>query len=472
LKTNSISWVLDDESLLPAVRELDEQVDTRRAYRVIKSGDKAIFAKYFIEKGLWGFIRNRVDPRGRREYQTGKRLASFSIPTPKPLGYGIGSHGSFALQEWMDGTPFRSAFADPALRSRLLTDLAHLLESLRAAGVRHNDLHLDNILVKDGKLYVIDLHKAEVRSAALTTADSFVNLLHALGPVYRGLGEEERASFFRLCGTPNIGPALENKLAAEEVRWVERKKARAFSTTSKLTRVGRRVYVAGADRLGEGTFIECLKRDRKVLVDRYSDHIRKTYKNRRRLKKAWRNHVVLEYMGLSVSPATLYLERPTLLHSGFIAMEDLRGRGEELDRFLDRKYDLMNGVQRRGFLYSFSHFLATILKNGIIHGDVKACNIFALGDGFRLLDIEDLVFRPFKDQDLIRMLVQLNTTVPGRITSSDRLRFYFKLMDRLGVGRAQKKMFLYEVVKASSQEAIVYEGVDGLKIESWTDFHR
>ncbi len=35
-----------------------------------------------------------------------------------------------------------------------------------------------------------------------------------------------------------------------------------------------------------------IKVDRKIRVEQYTDHIRKTYASRHRLERAWRSHVV------------------------------------------------------------------------------------------------------------------------------------------------------------------------------------
>jgi tRNA A-37 threonylcarbamoyl transferase component Bud32 len=469
VKANGISWFLDDEDLVPAIQKLNEQRDTRRTYRVLRYRNNAIFAKYFLEEGIWGLVRNRIDPRGKREYQIGKGLISFSIPTPNPVGYGLGRTGSFALQEWIDARSFRTVFAERTLRPELLKGLADLLRKLRMAGIRHNDLHLDNIIVRGESLYIIDLHKARVRKIPFFFFDDTLNVVHALGPVYRDLSEAEKSDFFRLYGRPEIRPAVEKRFVEEEVGWIERKKARAFSATSKLTRIGRRVYVRDVENTAEGVFVERIKNDRKVRVERHSDHIRKIYRNNRRLKKAWRNHVAIEYLEMPIVPKPFYVQRGTLFASGFIAMEDLRGRGEELDRYLDRRYNAMDAHLARRFIDSLSQFLSMLLRKGILHKDLKACNVFVLEDGFRLLDVEDVIFCPYTEEDIRLLLFQINTTVPGRVSFSHRARFFFKISRELGLERSEKKRVFVEVMRASVREAIVYEGVNGLRKESWTD---
>jgi hypothetical protein len=146
-------------------------------------------------------------------------------------------------------------------------------------------------------------------------------------------------------------------------------------------------------------------------------------------------------------------------------MEDLTGKGEELDRFLDRNYDGMSRAAWRGFVDAFSSFLVSTLNKKIIHADLKACNIFVLQKGaFLFLDVEDLDFSGFDGAALKRMLIQLNTTIPKRISTRDRLRLFAKITRPL---LSERKRLLREIASESLQREIVYEGVSGLRRESW-----
>jgi hypothetical protein len=170
-------------------------------------------------------------------------------------------------------------------------------------------------------------------------------------------------------------------------------------------------------------------------------------------------------MGLKVVPGPLFVERASVLRRGFVAMEDLSGRGEELDRFLDREYDRMDGRQRHALSDEFAHFLTQLFKKSVFHRDLKACNVFRLcDDTFRLLDVEDVGFCGPSEEDLEGMLVQLATSVPSRISISDRLRFLARLTRGLPLDR---KALLERVAAISSGHDVVYEGVSGLRIESW-----
>jgi tRNA A-37 threonylcarbamoyl transferase component Bud32 len=464
---NNIAWFLEADApdgLDRAVSGIVEEADVRRGYASRPLGDKKIFVKFFLERGLWGALRNRLMPRGRKEYDLAKRILAHAIATPRPLGYGIGAGGSFIVQEWVDGRTLRSALAEgpaAAAKGALLDALARLLRQLADARIRHNDLHLDNVLLCDGRLYLIDLHKARV-VRSFGREDAASNLAQALSMVHKQMTEDQRARFFEAAGRPDLRTPVEAALKAQWGAWIESKKRRAFSDTSKLAVRGRRVYVRGSEEEGRGAFAGFLKEDRKVRVERYADHVRKVYLRRRRLKRAWENWAALEYVTGDIVPRPFYVERPSLFRDGFVAMEDLGGRGEELDRFLDRRYDAMETARRRAFIGSLARFLGRLLDMGIVHKDMKACNIFVLDDGFRLLDVEDTDFHAPEEEDLLAMLVQLNTSVPRRIKAPDRMRFL------LGLARVfpfDKKRTLRRVSEACAGADIIYEGVSGLKRE-------
>ncbi len=81
-----------------------------------------------------------------------------------------------------------------------------------------------------------------------------------------------------------------------------------------------------------------------------------------------------------------------------------------------------------------------------------------------LLDVEDIRFRALDEEALKRMLIQLNTTIPGRIATSDRIRFFLQFTSPM---KLNKRAIFKAVVRESTKREIVYEGVGGLKREEW-----
>jgi tRNA A-37 threonylcarbamoyl transferase component Bud32 len=468
VRKNGISWFLDDhEGIETAPEAVVEEEETRRSYAIVNCGDGKVFVKFFPERGVGGCLRNLVMPRGRKEYTLGKRLLSASIATPVPMGYGIGRGGSFIIQELVEGRTLRSVLHEtPTPGESMIDGLALFLRRLAAAGIRHNDLHLDNVLVKEDMLYLIDLHKARIKQGRFGVKDEAKNLSQALAMVYNAMPEESRRRFFERYGGSGLRQVVEAALRAQWNEWIDRKKKKAFSTTSKLVAKGRRVYIRGREGEACGEFRELIKKDRKVRLERWSDHIRKIYAGRRRLARAWETWAALHYLNADVVPRPFFVEMPSLLGAGYIAMEDLGGRGEELDRFLDRHYDAMDLTRRRAFIDGFSRFLAGLLKMGVVQKDLKGCNVFVLAGDFRLLDVEDIAFLAPEEGDLARMLAQLNNSVPVRIAAMDRIRFFLKLTRSFPF---DGKRLFRAVASLAAEGEIVYEGVSGLKRESWQE---
>jgi len=463
-KVKDIEWHVDDEKLIPVLEGIVLPESSRRGYVKTAYQGGEVFIKSFAEKGLPGFIRNRVASRGKREYGLGNRLLTLSIRTPKPLGYGISKMGSYIIQQWVESKSLMTALKESDYSTDLMANLAELLKALKINHVRHNDLHLDNILAAGKDLYLIDLHKMKIKGA-FSILDEVENLSHALANIYNDLDTHEKEAFFAHYGNPGVKETVERALERLAARWIRKKKERAFQETSMIVSRENRFYRAGMEDCATGELKSVIKTDRKVRVERYTDHIRKAYTNRRRLEKAWKAHVVLTYMGLHITPQEFYVELPGDSPTGFIAMEDLQSKGQELDRFLDARYDTMSGHERRLFVMNLANFFLMLARKKIIHKDCKACNIFVLNDErFLLLDVEDIRFRALDEESLKRMLVQLNTTIPRRIAFRDRIRFFLQFTAPMTVN---KRVIYKAVVKESARREIVYEGVGGLKREDW-----
>ena len=463
-KIKEIEWFVEDEGLIPVLKEIIIPEGTRRGYVNARYSGGQIFIKSFAEKGLPGFIRNRVASRGKREYTLGNWLLSRSILTPKPLGYGISRMGSYVIQQWIESESLMAAFNESDCRSELMVRLATLLKELKVHHVRHNDLHVDNIIVSGKQMYLIDLHKMRIKGS-FTVLDEVSNLSHVLPAIYEYLDTDEKETFFVNYGNPGIREIVERAMDRLADRWIRKKKERAFQETSIIMARGHRLYMVGMENRATGELQSVIKVDRKVKVERHTDHVRKIYVSRRRLERAWRIHVVLSYMNLNIAPSAFYVELPGESPMGSIAMEDLHGKGSELDRYLDSAYDNMDTHGRRLFTGRLITFLLMITRKKIVHKDMKACNIFALNDGgLMLLDVEDIRFRALDEEALKRMLIQLNTTIPKRITTQDRIRFFLQFTSPMKVN---KRAIFKAVVRESMRREIVYEGVGGLKREEW-----
>ncbi|MCX5812163.1 MAG: hypothetical protein NT178_06415 [Proteobacteria bacterium] len=463
-KFNNIKWFLDDSGMVALLDGLPLQEEVKRGYFTCDYKDKGIFIKFFKEKGNVGFIRNRVSPRGRKEYLAGKRLLALSVMTPQPLGYGISDRGSYIIQERIEGDTFVNVFLESKDRAGLLLKLADLLRTLKTQMVVHNDLHLNNIIIHNENLYLIDLHKMQVKGR-VSLKDEVSSLSHAITMLYGGMTADEKTLFFSQYGEQDIRASVEKEMGRLWKRWIRKKQERAFENTSKIVVRGDYTCMAGKKIPVDSDPVQLIKKDKKIIVERHNDHIRKYYRSKRRLQLAWKNHVAVKYLDLCVTPEPYCVKRHSLFSWGYVAMEDLTGSGIELDRYLDKTYDHMSKGAKTAFIKTLAQFFAALFEKKIAHRDLKGCNIFVLNDGrFLLLDVEDILFTVIDEERLKRMLMQLNTTIPGRISVRDRMRFYLKVVKGINV---DKKQVFKDVQKSSLESDIVYEGVSGLQRESW-----
>jgi len=464
IQKDNIEWFIDNPAFADFIQTISFGDILKRSHLKYIFQSERIFIKAFYEKGLYGLIRNKVVSRGEKEYTLGKRLMALSIPVPEPLGYGIAKQHSYVIQRWIEADSLLTLFKSSKNKEVLLTLLASFLKKLASASIRHNDLHLDNILVKDGILYLVDLHQMKIKKLFNRT-DEISNLTHALAMVYDGIKEKEKELFFNAYGAPDLRGHVEDNIQRLKRRWIRKKKKRAFDETSRIHLSGDYVYLTGYEDYGKGEPVEVIKDDRKVRVERYTDHIRKYYKSKRRLERAWKNHVVLSYMNYSLGPQAFYVYRPPFPEYGYIAMEDLKSHGEEMDRYLHRQYGQRIIPERKLLIERLARFFHSMFQKNIIHKDCKGCNIFVCeGMQFRLLDIEDVAFREIDEERLIKMLVQLNTTIPRSVGFNDRMRFFLRLTSIMTIDR--KKIFS-QVIKRSLRQVIVYEGTQGLTREYW-----
>ena len=172
-------------------------------------------------------------------------------------------------------------------------------------------------MVDDNGLYLVDLHKTKVIRFRFSRGDEVVNLTHALTMIY-GSRPDWRRTVSQHYGRPHMRPLVERGLGTLRCQWIESKKGRAFSTTSRLVASGNRVYVRGREETAKGAFVESIKEDRKVRVERHEDHIRKTYRGRLRLEKAWQAHVALETSRWKLSPGPPTWREPHFLEAAML----------------------------------------------------------------------------------------------------------------------------------------------------------
>ncbi|MEN6617433.1 MAG: hypothetical protein ABFD12_12820, partial [Syntrophorhabdus sp.] len=226
------TWFLTDVGLQHFVKEIVHRRGERRSYSVCDYAGMKIFVKTFAEKGTVGRLRSWISPRGTKELVIAQGLNALNIPAPVALGYGLGPLHSAIVETFIDGKTFLEMVKNNTDIGELLVRLARFLLLLKENRVRHDDLHLDNVLVSGDTFYLIDLHKVRIRNIFSET-DEIANLKHALGSIYYDINPAQLTIFFEAYGAST---AIRRKVAdAVEVlrdTWVRNKMARAFRDTS------------------------------------------------------------------------------------------------------------------------------------------------------------------------------------------------------------------------------------------------
>jgi tRNA A-37 threonylcarbamoyl transferase component Bud32 len=158
----------------------------RQVWRFEVEG-KAYYLKFYPRGGSvwsrdWWRRRFRGSPAAREFYRL-QWLQKAKVPAPRAVAYlgGFtlaGAKGdavilhaiepSVTLDQLLNEQALAGNYP-PAQRRRLADQLIELVHQLGAAGYGHDDLHLGNFLLHDGKLFLIDAYA--VRKGGLRTAD-------------------------------------------------------------------------------------------------------------------------------------------------------------------------------------------------------------------------------------------------------------------------------------------------------------
>lgn len=166
---------------LPSVGTLIKDRGYRQVWRFDFNG-KGYFLKFYPRGGLRDRWRRtfRGSPAAR-EFQRLQWLQKAKIPSPRAVAYLAGytlsgrKGDAVILQAIEPSIPLDQLLNDQALageypaqqRRQLADQLIALVHQLGAAGYGHDDLHLGNFLLHDGKLFLIDAYAVRKKGLRL-----------------------------------------------------------------------------------------------------------------------------------------------------------------------------------------------------------------------------------------------------------------------------------------------------------------
>jgi tRNA A-37 threonylcarbamoyl transferase component Bud32 len=454
-----------------------------------------------------------VPSKARKEWVMAHGAVARGIPTPFSLAMAERRKGLFlqdallVTQAIFPSVPLIELI--PKGRNQgLLFQAARLLRQTHEAGLWHQDLHAGNILVEteDNKLYLIDLHRSRfVRSisrrrrlwnlaqffyslqAWLSPQDKkvFLHQYDAEGDIFKegfeqGLKEIERQeqrihrrhmrSRTKRCLKESGGFSV-----GKEHGWqIWCRRGWKPEGLLKIVTRHRAIVAKGKEGLIKADHRTAITlfsyKETRLCVKEYRYHgLPQSWKESFRRSKARRgwlmgNGLVVRGIRGIIPQALLVKTRRGLLQEAFLIMETPHGY-VELDRYMIRAFAAQrDDVRRVAFLSSFADFMAQLYLQGIVHRDLKTCNIMVQeGEGswhFGLVDMDDIrLDKKIGLRRLLKGLIQLHTSIPLFIEMSERIRFLRRYLQ--SIGRSDMWSIARAVIKGSKGRRLVYVAPEG-----------
>ncbi len=508
--------LLDDpEAFLldnPALKPLKES--PVRTISICSGPHGQLFLKRYKIRGLTDRLKYLVVPsKARKEWRMAHRALRKSIPTPLPLAMAERSKGCFLQDALLITQAISPSYPLIELISQgghegIFFQAARLLSQTHKAGLLHQDLHAGNILVgmAEKKLYLIDLHRSRfVRSVSRrrsiwNLAQFFYSLQASLSPegkkaflqqyddeedIFKGTLEQglkeiarQEASLHRRHMKSRTKRCLKESggfYVAKEDGWhIWGRRGWKPQGLLKIVTKHRDIVAKGkeglvkADRRSAITLFHYKETRLCVKEYRYPGPWQpgKELFRRSKGRKGWLmgNGLVVRGIGGIIPQALLERREGGLLKEAFLIMETPAGY-VELDRYLVKTFEAQkNDAQREAFLDALAGFMAHLYLQGIIHRDLKTCNIMVReGEGtwhFALVDMDDV--RLDKKIDLRRLLkglIQLHTSTPLFMEMSERIKFLRRYLQL--IGRDDIQEITRKVIQGSRGRQLVYVAPDG-----------
>ncbi len=469
----------------------------RTVYRVELPG-LDVHVKHFRLPDARSWLRQCVRPsKARLELDRSLAVAARGVPTVEPLALGetagVTPGDSFLVTRTLDDVEPLGAFLERTLtsfaptrqarvRQRVALALADLLARLHDAGVRHDDLHAGNLLVRLGAddepvLFPIDLHAVRF-GAPLDWRAGRDNLVLLNRWFVLRAGRADRLRFFEAYHVARFGGACFAKRARELEEHTWASNLRFWAQRDRRCLVDNRYYrcvrsavaaghvVADLDRAAADALLadpdEPFRRaGAVVLKDSRSSTVIETDvvvngEVRRAIYKRFRatprdpwlallrrtsalrswvfGHGLRERWLPTPRPlAVLHRRQNGLLSEGYLLTEKV-ANALELGRFVAGLASLPDAERRavlRRLVDAVARLVRDLHRRRLSHRDLKAANLLVQQrtDGSPALWLIDLVgvrrHRSLSRRRRVRDLARLNASFSrgGALTRADRVRF-------------------------------------------------
>lgn len=190
LDNNIKSYFKNDASLFSQLMSLRGECFRKhknRATYKIKLGNNDYFIKQHLGVGWREIIKNILQGKlpivsAKNEWLALQQLKKLNIPAPVVVGYGEwgmnpATKKSFiitkALPETISletlGADWKNNPPDFKMKQALIANVANIARKIHSSGMNHRDFYLCHFLLAEDKtLYLIDLHRAQMRATTPT----------------------------------------------------------------------------------------------------------------------------------------------------------------------------------------------------------------------------------------------------------------------------------------------------------------
>jgi tRNA A-37 threonylcarbamoyl transferase component Bud32 len=473
-----------------------------------------IFLKRDRTKGWFESLKYLILPsKARKEWFIAHQLHRRNLAVPRPLGWMEKIHQGMVEESYYLSEAIGSgiSFIEDCSKSgdpRLVGELANTVKKIHKAGLFHGDLHAGNFLWDGSSFFLVDLHSAEI-TRGLSLSQRLWNLAHLFHSLRSAWGEKEHSKFIEVYfDGESFDPWKKERVLQKIHSWMDRLQRRQWRSRTKRClkessefsvqkRKGVYYYrrrdfplevlkqrVEEHLRLVEekpSDLVKCSPEitvsilengGRKLSVKQYRPHkywrgFKEHFRYSRGLK-AWIAGNGLSVRGIpSLRPLGL-VERTSwsgLNESSFLM--EVSDRDEELDRYILK--NLGDFKERRTFIKAFAKWLSHYHQLNLYHQDMKTCNMIISKTGeawnFFLLDLEDVrLDEKVREKQVFRSFLQLNTSTPKMVTTTDRFRF-FRAYLRFNPVVKDRKSFLRRLIHESKRREVVYVAPWGVVTE-------
>lgn len=369
----------------------------------------------------------------QRELEGAQLLAQQGLKTPELLAHGLEQNGGWLLFDYLEGA---QSLADAwgkegagdelnAPRQALLASALGVIGQLHARGLWQADLHLDNLLQRDGQLYLVDgggIH-SQVPGQPLAQDKVLENLgvLFAQLPVMAEDVLEEQLVHYLLANSEH---ALPLQALLKEVAKVRRWRLRDYLKkigrdcslfSAKVGAFGLRVVrreaegelqplLAAPDDYierghlyktgGAATVAKVELHGRPLLVKRYNiknlAHWLKRFWRPSRAWHSWREANRLHLLGIATPTPLAVLERRwcwlrsrAYLITEYVLGQDIIARFQPYLEHVDGA-----GLPPEAELQALDQLFAALLRERISHGDLKGYNVLWDNGRWALIDLD------------------------------------------------------------------------------------